>query len=366
MEGGILIIIIILGICACACVCVSFSGGAGGYFLYKRSQQPEEEDIEREHENDEPPFRNVNTRTNQSVPKNTARSSMHGPNRFVLNDSKIDNKKRKTQRGINIEAFSSSTASRNIPPIRSNKNTLAFKEGVTREIQDPRFRSKSQLRKSSTIQVGLVETPKNNDKWETGEWEECSKKCGSGIRKRSVVCKTNNCDEANKPKDENTCNVQECEWETGEWEQCSKECGGGVSFRSVYCPEEGSCKSEKPGTKKACNPQECKRAYEQYQGWCRTKNGNGDTPYRWKDGGVKDRQECQSECDSYSWCYAYGWGPGKGESEQCRLHGNDRNMLGPPFGKFTHASGSMEGCPGKGDGNSSTWCYVKKVTKDEC
>ncbi|MBN3323406.1 ATS9 metalloproteinase, partial [Atractosteus spatula] len=84
-------------------------------------------------------------------------------------------------------------------------------------------------------------------RWREGEWEDCSKSCGSGSRRRQVFCVDQAEEEAHdmhcgsqaKPLDIETCNTHPCEyiWITGEWSECSVSCGQGYQRRLVSCSE---------------------------------------------------------------------------------------------------------------------------------
>ncbi|KAJ8683333.1 hypothetical protein QAD02_019125, partial [Eretmocerus hayati] len=84
-------------------------------------------------------------------------------------------------------------------------------------------------------------------KWMTGDWSKCSVSCGGGSRSRAVFCieengnatsklPSNKCNANRKPKFQEICNAFSCPmWETGEWSECSSRCGKGLRTRSVEC-----------------------------------------------------------------------------------------------------------------------------------
>lgn len=83
--------------------------------------------------------------------------------------------------------------------------------------------------------------------WAYGNWGECTKLCGGGIRTRLVVCQRSNgerfpdlsCEILDKPPDREQCNTHACPhdaaWSTGPWSSCSVSCGRGHKQRNVYC-----------------------------------------------------------------------------------------------------------------------------------
>ncbi|KAM9813380.1 A disintegrin and metalloproteinase with thrombospondin motifs 9 [Neosynchiropus ocellatus] len=84
-------------------------------------------------------------------------------------------------------------------------------------------------------------------RWREGEWQECSKSCGSGHRRRALQCVDYNqqdvhdmyCVNQIRPPDVESCNTEACEfiWITGEWTECSSSCGPGYRQRLVSCSE---------------------------------------------------------------------------------------------------------------------------------
>ncbi|XP_072310345.1 A disintegrin and metalloproteinase with thrombospondin motifs 8-like isoform X2 [Eucyclogobius newberryi] len=77
--------------------------------------------------------------------------------------------------------------------------------------------------------------------WVLGEWSECSKSCGSGWSRRTVECRDNAgflsgpCEEP-KPVDIKACGDLPCPmWHMGPWSSCSRTCGQGERRRTVVC-----------------------------------------------------------------------------------------------------------------------------------
>uniref|UniRef100_A0A8D0HE83 ADAM metallopeptidase with thrombospondin type 1 motif 16 n=1 Tax=Sphenodon punctatus TaxID=8508 RepID=A0A8D0HE83_SPHPU len=91
--------------------------------------------------------------------------------------------------------------------------------------------------------------------WSVGPWSECSRTCGKGWRKRTVVCKSTNpspwakiladaaCPVKLKPKTQEACLLKRChkhkmlQWFVSTWAECSVTCGRGVQRRSLKCAE---------------------------------------------------------------------------------------------------------------------------------
>ncbi|KAJ8302660.1 hypothetical protein KUTeg_019056 [Tegillarca granosa] len=86
-------------------------------------------------------------------------------------------------------------------------------------------------------------------RWDTGQWSQCSQKCGGGYQKRKLYCRQKvsskrdrrvskrRCLIGLKPARKIPCNTQECppRWHTERWSQCSATCGKGTKSRQVSC-----------------------------------------------------------------------------------------------------------------------------------
>ncbi|KAK2582675.1 hypothetical protein KPH14_004950 [Odynerus spinipes] len=120
-------------------------------------------------------------------------------------------------------------------------------------------------------------------RWKYGEFLPCMSPCGIGIQTRDVTCihevtrgtgntvtVPNHMCPQPPPADRQYCNVLDCpvKWNTGEWGECSKSCGGGVKRRNVTCEqtmalgrtqsrEENMCPPQKPSSEKSCNTRPC-------------------------------------------------------------------------------------------------------------
>eukprot|EP00062_Callorhinchus_milii_P017808 gi/632970604/ref/XP_007901744.1/ PREDICTED: A disintegrin and metalloproteinase with thrombospondin motifs 1 [Callorhinchus milii] len=78
--------------------------------------------------------------------------------------------------------------------------------------------------------------------WVIGEWGECSKTCGLGWQRRSVVCADPHgrpapgCRKELRPDGSRQCAETPCpRWALGEWSACSKTCGRGFRRRELEC-----------------------------------------------------------------------------------------------------------------------------------
>lgn len=133
-------------------------------------------------------------------------------------------------------------------------------------------------------------------------WGECSKKCGSGIKRRTRTCTNPKPAHGGKKCEGSSvqtrpCQVKACPvnggWSGfGGWSNCNKPCGGGTQWRSR------SCTNPKPahmGKKcvgddrelRRCNGQKC--PCRDSHGWCWTK-----WPVCWLH--VNIQRECPKTC----------------------------------------------------------------------
>ncbi|XP_043685807.1 protein madd-4 isoform X2 [Vespula pensylvanica] len=120
-------------------------------------------------------------------------------------------------------------------------------------------------------------------RWRYSEFLPCMSPCGIGIQTRDVTCihevtrgigntvtVPNHMCPQPPPADRQYCNVLDCpvKWSAGEWGECSKSCGGGVKRRNVTCEqimalgrkqrrEENKCPPQKPSSEKPCNTKPC-------------------------------------------------------------------------------------------------------------
>ncbi|XP_005393493.2 PREDICTED: A disintegrin and metalloproteinase with thrombospondin motifs 7 isoform X5 [Chinchilla lanigera] len=93
----------------------------------------------------------------------------------------------------------------------------------------------------------LSTAPPPEFSWHHRPWSECTATCGTGVQRQIVYCAEQqaglvderHCDPLTRPDDNHrTCNEEPCpaRWWTGEWQHCSRSCGSkGVSRRAVLC-----------------------------------------------------------------------------------------------------------------------------------
>ncbi|CAG6015861.1 unnamed protein product [Menidia menidia] len=120
--------------------------------------------------------------------------------------------------------------------------------------------------------------------WSVGEWGECSRSCGGGARTRQVHCvqKTSHihvdtlaashCAES-IPVRRQACNTHSCPpvWAVGQWSQCSRKCGNGLKRRTVQCvntnpgvqthtlPDSECAGLQKPASQESCFIKRCQK-----------------------------------------------------------------------------------------------------------
>ncbi|XP_074000161.1 ADAMTS-like no long nerve cord isoform X2 [Rhodnius prolixus] len=120
-------------------------------------------------------------------------------------------------------------------------------------------------------------------RWNYSEFESCSKPCGMGIQTREVECihevtrggdntvvvPDHMCPQP-PPTDRQHCNILDCPvaWHTSEWSKCNKRCGGGVKTRTVECKQvmaqnhvvprpPNLCPKNRPPSRRPCNTKPC-------------------------------------------------------------------------------------------------------------
>ncbi|XP_061542969.1 A disintegrin and metalloproteinase with thrombospondin motifs 9 isoform X3 [Phycodurus eques] len=108
--------------------------------------------------------------------------------------------------------------------------------------------------------------------WRTGPWGACSSTCAGGFQRRVVVCQdengypANSCEDRSRPSEQRSCESGPCpQWIYGNWGECTKPCGGGIKTRLVVCQRPNgerfndlSCEiHDKPPDREQCNTQPC-------------------------------------------------------------------------------------------------------------
>ncbi|XP_066134568.1 papilin [Saccopteryx bilineata] len=112
--------------------------------------------------------------------------------------------------------------------------------------------------------------------WREEPWGECSVSCGAGVRRRSITCRGDGgslllataCSVEDQPPLTEPCVRDDCPpisdqaWNVGAWGLCSKSCGSGTRRRQVVCAigPPSHCRSLqpwKPADVEHCNTQPC-------------------------------------------------------------------------------------------------------------
>ncbi|MGH0133046.1 UNVERIFIED_CONTAM: hypothetical protein FKN15_036208, partial [Acipenser sinensis] len=114
--------------------------------------------------------------------------------------------------------------------------------------------------------------PPGAHQWRIGPWGACSSTCAGGFQRRAVVCQDENgyaacyCDDRTKPVEQRSCESGPCsQWVYGNWGECTKSCGGGVKTRLVVCQRPNgerfsdlNCEIlDKPPDREQCTSQAC-------------------------------------------------------------------------------------------------------------
>lgn len=77
-------------------------------------------------------------------------------------------------------------------------------------------------------------------KWKVHEWGSCTNRCGSGVMRRQVECRSGTVAycrlRGQEPARWKECQQYDgCFWEVGNWSLCSNACGSGTQHREVRC-----------------------------------------------------------------------------------------------------------------------------------
>ncbi|XP_053699807.1 A disintegrin and metalloproteinase with thrombospondin motifs 16 [Synchiropus splendidus] len=107
--------------------------------------------------------------------------------------------------------------------------------------------------------------------WTPGPWSQCSRKCGNGLRKRTVLCTRSLpgspthtlldsfCSGLPKPSGQESCFIKRCEkqrklqWFVSTWQECSVTCGRGRQARFIKCAEKDTAGKYRELAPKKCH-----------------------------------------------------------------------------------------------------------------
>ncbi|XP_025019242.1 A disintegrin and metalloproteinase with thrombospondin motifs 16 isoform X2 [Python bivittatus] len=120
---------------------------------------------------------------------------------------------------------------------------------------EPEWVSDSLCQIPAPVTRELCNTQRCPPTWSIGPWSECSRTCGKGWRKRTVLCKSFSsspwaqllsdaaCATELKPKMQDICLLKRCyknkklQWFVSTWTECSVTCGKGIQRRTLNCAE---------------------------------------------------------------------------------------------------------------------------------
>ncbi|CAL8289351.1 unnamed protein product [Merluccius merluccius] len=109
--------------------------------------------------------------------------------------------------------------------------------------------------------------------WSPGPWSQCSRLCGKGLRKRTVLCTSSApssrshthtlpdsaCAAVHKPGGQESCFIKRCpkqrkvQWFVSTWQECSVTCGRGSQTRFIKCAEKDTAGKYRELAAKKCH-----------------------------------------------------------------------------------------------------------------
>uniref|UniRef100_A0A3P8UW88 ADAM metallopeptidase with thrombospondin type 1 motif 16 n=1 Tax=Cynoglossus semilaevis TaxID=244447 RepID=A0A3P8UW88_CYNSE len=107
--------------------------------------------------------------------------------------------------------------------------------------------------------------------WTAGPWSQCSRKCGTGVKKRTVLCTSTDpgvqtrtlpdsvCAGLPKPASQESCFIKRCQkqrkvqWFVSTWQECSVTCGRGHQARFIKCAEKDTAGKYRELAAKKCH-----------------------------------------------------------------------------------------------------------------
>lgn len=136
---------------------------------------------------------------------------------------------------------------------------------------------KKELKNYKRSEVKIKTEKKESYKWYAKDWDDCSVSCGGGQRNRKTFCGDDDKREVEDtlcedppPAAWQECNAHPCpseyKWHVGDWQDCSRTCGGGIKRRTKMCVGKNMtstswklCKDKAPVTIQKCNTEPCPR-----------------------------------------------------------------------------------------------------------
>uniref|UniRef100_A0A3B5ANX1 ADAM metallopeptidase with thrombospondin type 1 motif 16 n=1 Tax=Stegastes partitus TaxID=144197 RepID=A0A3B5ANX1_9TELE len=129
----------------------------------------------------------------------------------------------------------------------------------------------SQCAQSAPVRRQACNTHSCPPVWTAGPWSQCSRKCGNGLKKRTVLCTSTNpdaqthtlpdsmCAGLPKPASQESCFLKRCQkqrkvqWFVSTWQECSVTCGRGYQARFIKCAEKDTAGKYRELAAKKCH-----------------------------------------------------------------------------------------------------------------